>query len=223
MELEGDEDQVESSFIGSLAPDVRERLMHATRQVEYEPGSAIREPGTTPRPGLVLEGLLRAYVVASDGREATVKYARSGDQIGMGGALGLGSPLGLQAVEATTILYFDHRRFEHSLATEATVARAVAEDLARALTRSSIAVRSFAFGHVRQRVATHLLYLATRDRHGRLVARVTQQGLADAAGSVRDVVARALAGLFSAGLVLPSRGKVLITDEEGLREEAGIP
>ena len=78
-----------------------------------------------------------------------------------------------------------------------------------------------AFGSVRQRVATHLLDLAS-DRQrpgGRLVARVSQQELADAAGSVREVVARALRDLRAAGMVATAADRVVILDHR----EAGIP
>ena len=67
-----------------------------------------------------------------------------------------------------------------------------------------------AFGSVRQRVAAHLLDLAS-DRQrpgGRLVAHVSQQELADAAGSVREVVARALRDLRVAGIVATAADSV---------------
>ena len=69
-----------------------------------------------------------------------------------------------------------------------------------------------AFGSVGQRVAAHLLDLAS-DRQrpgGRLVAHVSQQELADAAGSVREVVARALRDLRVAGIVATAADSVVI-------------
>lgn len=58
------------------------------------------------------------------------------------------------------------------------------------------------FFPVRARIARHLLDLSASQQHGRdLQARVTQQELADAVGSVREVVIRALARLREEGVV----------------------
>jgi CRP/FNR family transcriptional regulator len=110
---------------------------------------------------------------------------------------------------------------EQKLANEVALAGFVADCLAHAVVRLSNAMRAIAFGRVRQRLASHLLVLAVRESDGRLVVRMTQQGLADAVGSVRDVVARNLAELSSEGIVATARGRVFIGDEARLRREAG--
>ena len=58
---------------------------------------------------------------------------------------------------------------------------------------------------------------------GRLVARVSQQELADAAGSVREVVARALRDLRAAGIVATAADSVVILDPARLYAESGGP
>jgi CRP/FNR family transcriptional regulator len=163
---------------------------------------------------------MRTDVAAADGREATVTYAGPGDGIGLGASLVRHSPFGLQALEETTVEYFDAQRFEQELSNRVALAHTVAQWFARRMERSSQALQAFAFGRVRQRVAEHLICLAIRDRDGKLVAHVTQQGLADAVGSVRDVVARTLAELASAGIVITSHRRVVIADEATLRQEA---
>jgi CRP/FNR family transcriptional regulator len=188
--------------------------------VAYARGCIIRDPGDISRPGVVVEGLVRAFVAAADGREATVIYARAGDVIGIDAPLRQGSLLGLQALESTTIEYFDASRLELQLENEVALARFVADCLAHAVVRLSNAMRAIAFGRVRQRLASHLLVLAVREPDGRLVVRMTQQGLADAVGSVRDVVARNLVELSSKGIVTTARGRVFIGDEARLRREA---
>jgi CRP/FNR family cyclic AMP-dependent transcriptional regulator len=54
----------------------------------------------------------------------------------------------------------------------------------------------------------------------RLVARVTQQELADAVGSVREVVARALRDFRLAGLVATGPDTVLIVDPRRLHDRS---
>jgi CRP/FNR family transcriptional regulator, cyclic AMP receptor protein len=67
---------------------------------------------------------------------------------------------------------------------------------------------------VRQRVAAHLLDLASAQQRpqARLVARVSQQELADAVGSVREVVARALRDFRLAGLMATAPDSVVILE-----------
>lgn len=84
-----------------------------------------------------------------------------------------------------------------------------------------------AFGSVRQRVAGHLLDLASSGMSrlagwpaGRLAARVSQQELADAAGSVREVVARVLRDLRTAGIIATAADRIVILDATRLYAES---
>jgi len=105
------------------------------------------------------------------------------------------------------------------------VSWAIAEELNRRLYAVLEQTAVNAFGSVRQRVAAHLLDLASdRQRpRGRLVAHVSQQELADAAGSVREVVARALRDLRAAGIVATAADSVVILDPARLYAESGGP
>jgi CRP/FNR family transcriptional regulator len=105
------------------------------------------------------------------------------------------------------------------------VSWAIAEELNRRLYEVLEQTAVNAFGSVRQRVAAHLLDLASgRQRPGgRLVAHVSQQELADAAGSVREVVARALRDLRVAGIVATAADSVVILDPARLYAESGGP
>ena len=58
---------------------------------------------------------------------------------------------------------------------------------------------------------------------GHLVARLSQQELADAVGSVRQVVARVLRDFHVAGIVVTSSDSVLILDAARLHSEPGDP
>jgi CRP/FNR family cyclic AMP-dependent transcriptional regulator len=78
-----------------------------------------------------------------------------------------------------------------------------------------------AFGSVRQRVARHLLDLATaRQRDARLVAAVNQQALADAVGTAREVVARTVHDFRAAGLIETSREGIVLLDPDGIESVA---
>ena len=105
------------------------------------------------------------------------------------------------------------------------MAWAVAEELNRRLYETLQQTAINAFGSVRQRVAAHLLDLASSQQRpqGRLVARVSQQELADAVGSVREVVARVLRDLRLAGIVATAPDHVVILDATRLHRESWEP
>jgi len=77
------------------------------------------------------------------------------------------------------------------------------------------------FASVRQRVARHLLDLATsrQEANRTLTALVNQQDLANSVGSVREVVARVLAELRAEHLVRTSPGRVEILDPVRMSHE----
>jgi CRP-like cAMP-binding protein len=91
-----------------------------------------------------------------------------------------------------------------------------------------------AFTSVRQRVARHLLDLAdgANDDGGQstlpaawpgareLAVRTTQQELAEAVGSVREVVVRILRDLREAGVVRTERDRIVVVDPGRLAELA---
>ena len=74
-------------------------------------------------------------------------------------------------------------------------------------------------------MALHVLDLASEQQgpSGPLVAAVTQQELAEAVGSVREVVARVLRQLRAAGLVETSPVGVRVLDPTGLHDETWNP
>ena len=73
------------------------------------------------------------------------------------------------------------------------VARALLDELSERVLSFVVEIPS-AFATVRQRVARHLLDLASeRQRGSELVASIGQQDLADAVGTVREVVGSSVA------------------------------
>ena len=108
----------------------------------------------------------------------------------------------------------DVGRVEAAARRDAAVANALSHELSRRLDDTLQQLAINAFGSVKQRVASQLLEAATtKDRSdGRLSAHLSQQELADAVGSVREVVARALRDLRAAGIVATSTDEVVILE-----------
>lgn len=176
-------------------------------------------------PAVVAEGTLRLTIRAKDGREATLRL------IGRGTTLGLvamfqpdyapaGHERSMVAVERSTLVFFESQTFIRTCHQYS--------EFVLYLLRQTVewggalvdAAGRFAFMSVRQRVSGYLLNVATPEPSGGLVAPITQQQLANAIGSVREVVARTLHDLRSDGVVSVSRARVSILDREALTRTA---
>ena len=160
------------------------------------------------------------------GRQVTVRYARPGDVLGI--AVLVGGPAGttgVQAMEPSSLFRISARVLTAAARRDPRVSWAIAEELNRRLYEVLEQTAVNAFGSVRQRVAAHLLDLASTGQRPdrRLAARVSQQELADAAGSVREVVARVLRDFRVAGIVATAADQVVILDATRLYAESAGP
>ena len=124
-------------------------------------------------------------------------------------------------LEPTSVFAIDPRRLGDAARRDVRLAYAMAEEMGRRLGEAIQQIAINAFGSVKQRVASHLLDLASTQQRpeASLEAHVSQQELADAIGSVREVVARALRDLRAAGIVSTSTDSVVILDPTRLYEE----
>jgi CRP/FNR family transcriptional regulator, cyclic AMP receptor protein len=97
------------------------------------------------------------------------------------------------------------------------------EKLSNRLRRAYRTMAGNTFATVRTRVARDLLERAfeAAAQPPRAHVRVTQQDLADATGSVREVVTRALRELRLQGLIQTDQSWITILDRAGLIREAG--
>ena len=212
-------------LLPGLPSEALEELAGTARQVTYRAGETIMGEHERWSPAVVADGTLRLTIRANDGREATLRL------IGRGATVGLVAmfqpdytPIvherSMVAVERSTLVFFD----SHTLMR---LCRQYSEFVLYLLGQTvewggalADAAGRFAFMSVRQRVSGYLLNVATPEPSGGLVATITQQQLADAIGSVREVVARTLHDLRSDGLVSVSRARVAILDRDGLMRTA---
>lgn len=210
------------SFLGGLPSEVVGALLADGERTDYPAGSTVYREGSAPRAALVVLGLLRVYMTSSEGRQVTVRYARGADVLGIAVLVGGPVNVGVQALAPSSLFRIDAQTLTQAARRDARVAWAVAEELNRRLYDTLQQTAVNAFGSVKQRVAAHLLDLASTQQHpqARLVARVSQQELADAVGSVREVVARVLRELRLAGIVATSADRVVVLDAARLHDES---
>jgi CRP/FNR family transcriptional regulator len=208
---------VAASALAGLPPPLRRRVLDAALLIDVPAGSTIYRDADDPRCLLVVAGLVRVVVSAPDGRTVTVAYARAGELLGVATVVAGPAPVSAHVmITDAQLLLLSARTLAQLGQTEPTVGWMLARHMARRLYDTIDAVADTAFGSLRQRVARHLLDLATTQHDGRLVAVVTQQALAEAVGSARPAVARVVAELRALRLVATASPGIAILDAEGL-------
>lgn len=221
--------EVEAAFqrsnLRSIAPETFRRLHESAQLVRLPAGAVLhREGDQAAHLQLIVSGLLRVYVTALDGRTLTVRYCRAGSVLG---AVSLFSeafsmPASVQAVTDSEVLAMSSKMVKHEVERDGAAARAIIDELSDRVLSFIAEIPHGAFTTVRQRVARHLLDLATASQAGsELRAHVTQQELADAVGSVREVVVRVLRELREEGVIETGHDGILIRAPEQLASEAG--
>jgi CRP/FNR family cyclic AMP-dependent transcriptional regulator len=197
------------SFLTELPAGARTRLLASAVRVNLPAGALIDDGGS--RVFVVLTGLLRVFIRSPDGRQVTVGYARRGDVVRLANAVaGPGpTPPSIQTMTGASLAAIRVDSLRSLLRSDVHVARACVEELASELNQALDDISRQSFLSVRERVARHLLDIAQAEG-GTLRLRMTQQDLADAVGSVREVVARTLHRLRDERLISTSRDEIVI-------------
>jgi CRP/FNR family transcriptional regulator len=220
-------DAVRVSHLRDLPSDVLDELFEGAVRTKVAAGAvAHRALDEDQYLELVVTGVIRVFVTAPDGRTMTIRYCRSGELLG---AMSLFSdtfaePATKQALVDTQLLRMAPQKVGALAHRDLRVARALLVELSERARNFVNEIPGTAFASVRQRVARQLLDLASSDQqsndpNGELAVRITQQGLADAVGTVREVVVRALRQLRDAGAVRTERDRIVLLDPAYLTEE----
>lgn len=210
---------IAASSLRSLPLELIAELTAGARRRRIPAGSTIHhEAEDSPHLELVVAGLVRIQVAAADGRTMTVRYARSGALLGVATLYAsIVRPFGIQALSDSELLSFRTSTVRAFADRDPRVAGALLTETSERVMSFVAELSGHAFASVRQRVARHLLDLASDDRRpDELVAPISQQELADAVGTVREVVVRILRELREEGVVRTGRGGIVIRDPEAL-------
>jgi len=216
------DDALARSFLAQLPAELVGTLRAEGERTDFPSGITVYRAGSEPQAAVVVRGLIRVFLSSPGGRQVTVRYARPGDVLGIAVLVGGPASTSVQTLAPSSVFRISGRTLTAAARRDPRVSWALAEELNRRLYAVLEQTAVNAFGSVRQRVATHLLDLASdRQRpNERLEAQVSQQELADAAGSVREVVARALRDLRVAGIVATGADRVVILDPARLYAES---
>ena len=210
---------IAASSLGLLPPEFIAELTVGASRLQVAARSTLhRASEESPHLYLVVLGLVRVQVAVADGRTMTVRYARPGALLGVATLYAQRvRPFEIQALSDVDLLVLRPAVVRAKADHDPRVARAL-------LTETSDRVMSFvadlsgqALASVRQRIARNLLDLASDySNPDQLLAPVSQQELAESAGTVREVVVRVLREMRVEGIVQTGRGGIVIRDPERL-------
>jgi CRP/FNR family transcriptional regulator, cyclic AMP receptor protein len=213
-----------SGFLGRLTPELIEELVQSSHSAWYPVGTILPPAPDGIGPALVLAGRLRFYLSAPDGRQLTVHYAVPGDIIGTVIRDQSSVTARLEVLRPATLLHLDEEHVRGLAARNVALANAMLDETLERLRAVYRMLAARAFASVRVRVARDLVELA--DLSGGLQQgthlSVTHQSLADATGSVREVVARAIRDLRHQSVIATNGDGITILDPSALKRLAGL-
>ena len=215
---------VGSGFLARLTTDLIEELVQSSHSAWYPVGTILPPAPDGIGPALVLAGRLRFYLSAPDGRQLTVHYAVPGDIIGTVIRDQSYVTARLEVLRPATLLHLDEEHVSGLAARNVALAHAMLDETLERLRAVYRMLAARAFASVRVRVARDLVELA--DLSGGLQQgthlSVTHQSLADATGSVREVVARAIRDLRHQSVIATNGDGITILDPSALKRLAGL-
>jgi CRP-like cAMP-binding protein len=207
--------RVSVDFMELLNEDTRARVLESARRVEHPAGQVSEFPRQAAT-GVIESGLIRAYQVSEDGREATVGYLYPHEYLGALRVLAPQTIVLIHYVTDTVVLQLPDGQFKALIETNLDFTRAFAVHTSALLARMVRVVTVRTLGTVRQRLAFDLLERATEEqlRSGVLEFQVTQQQLAHGIGSAREVVSVEL-GELRRERIVSTRPKHVRVDDPG--------
>jgi CRP/FNR family transcriptional regulator len=217
---------VRSAMAASVFAELDDRLLAAlvvdATLLEIPAGALFIPPGAPPPSVyLLVRGFGRAFLASPTGRQTTIRYIRPGEVIGAASLFTTREAIATgQCIVDSALLRFSGPVIQSLVTTEVRVANAFNREMSLRLLAYFRELEETSFGTARQRLARHLLHVAAERQRGReLVVELTQQQLADAIGSVREVVARIVGELRRDGLVRSDPKGIVIVDAAALEAE----
>jgi CRP-like cAMP-binding protein len=204
-----------SAFLGKsvvfngLDPEDLRRLAAIGRDMTLQPGAVLFEQGEESD-GLyiVAEGIIRIYLTAGDGREATISLLEEGEMIGEIALLdGLPRSAGAAALTSARLIFIPHKPFCDLLDASPRLSRQIMLMLCERLRAANSQVEQAIFHDLRYRLLVLLRQIAVI--HGRIEKDVaivdldvTQGMLAQMLGASREAVNKQLRTLAKEGRVI---------------------
>jgi CRP/FNR family cyclic AMP-dependent transcriptional regulator len=206
------------SLLDGLSADQLAQVLDGAAVLPIAAGGIVFPPfDGRPHVGILLSGVARAYLSSADGRQFTIRYARQGSLLGTRSLVsGDHAPIRVQALSTCRVLEINRNALLRLAHQDVQVAGLLIDELSERVRDLYFTVADSAFGSLRQQIARHLLLLGEESSNGERHANVTQQQLAYAVGTTREVVARTLRLMRNEGIVRTEKGRIVVLDAERL-------
>lgn len=169
----------------------------------------------------VVEGVVKVFKTSADGKEQIFSIIRPGDSFNdvpvFSGGINLASAGTMSAV---TLNGIKKKEIEAIIKEYPQVALNIVNVLSRRVEELMTLVEDFSFRRVSGRVAKILLEYTGKDTGEK--PRLTQQEIAAMIGTAREMVGRSLKSLEGEGAIRIERNRIIIKDQQVLRELAGV-
>ena len=152
----------------------------------------------------------------------TIRYCRPGALMGTGTVFNEDRVArgAVSAVVDSQVFVFQPARIAEAARTDIRVTTALLRETSARVAEYINELQASGMASVRQRLARHLLDLASEQQRGhRLEVQASQEALAAAVGTVREIVVRILSDMRDEGLVATGRGVVQLLDPRRLDAE----
>ena len=189
-----------------------EEFLSGAPAVRFSAGRIVFRTGSPPRLAAVRSGMVRVFTYAPGGRQVPIRYVRPGDLVGLESLLGENDLLSAEAVTDTVLVMVSIQRLRALATQHPELSWMIASQIGTWAVVSIASLVGAGFEQMTVRVAQHLLDLAVRTPDDRTVAYVTHRGLADAVGTVREVITRVLGEFRHQGILETRPGRVIILD-----------
>ena len=211
-------------FVARLTPALIEELTRSSHAAWYPAGTVLAPSTDGMAPALILSGRLRYFLTAPDGRQLTVAYTLPGDIIGTVLQDHDIISARFEVLQPTKLLHLDEEHVQAMMARNAALTQAMLSETVDRLRGAYVLLAGRAFTSVRVRVARDLwerTKMCDSVQEGQRLE-LTHQALADATGSVREVVARTIRDLRQEGIISTDATGITIVDSEGLARAAQL-
>lgn len=197
-----------------LPPGARAALARVLQDRRYRPGQYLIHQDCAPEGLFVIcEGRVRLARIAPDGREQVLQMAGPGELFNAEPLFDGGpTPASARAMSPVRALLLPSAVLVALIGNHPSIALLLLRELSARQRELVILLEDLHFRSVRARLARVLLREA---RDG--AAAITQQELAERAGTVREIAGRTLRDMQQEGLVRLLRGQVMVLDLDGLR------
>jgi CRP/FNR family transcriptional regulator len=210
-------------FLGRLPPETANAIVRGSRIVHYPARALTFEGDEITSAGMAVDGLQRVYLASPEGRQLTIRYVFRGELLGAIRLPSVHVSIATQALEEATVLHFQPGHLQLLAERHPRLAIALVDEYAERLGSGYRALALRAFSSVKARLAQDLYWRAEAVRSVRgtsAAVDATQQDLANAIGSVREVVARAIDELCRDGLIERTEAGIRVLDPDRLEAEA---